>query len=621
MCGIAGILHTDGQPVMRNELEPMVSAMAHRGPDGDGIRIDGNVAIGHRRLSIIDPEGGRQPMRNEDGSIWITYNGEIYNFVELRKELEGRGHRFRTRSDTETVIHAYEEWGDDCVNSFRGMFAFGIVDHRKRRIFLARDHFGIKPLCYYRDGTCFAFSSELQAFRRLGGVRLDMDLQAIDQYLWLQYIPAPRSVFRQIRKLPAASRMSITFDGKVQGPEEYWKILFRSDHRRKAADSMAELDAILRDSVKAHLVSDVPFGAFLSGGVDSSAIVAYMAQVMDRPVKTFSIGFEEKEYDESPFAETAAKRWGTDHHLEIVKPDALGILPSLVRICGEPFGDSSAIPTYHVSRLARRHVPMVLSGDGGDETFAGYHSYLQWMKYLHTPPPPDPRPCWKKLLRPLVGAVFPKRYPPRQKPGSRVEEWLRLINYLPENRRHALWRTEYRSVARLPLDVLEEAYRNAKQFDGVNRVQYMDFKSYLPNCILAKVDAASMLTSLEVRTPLMDRKVFEFAATLPESFNIRQFEGAGWEGKLLLKKVMEKYYPREYLHRPKRGFSIPFHKWFAKENALHAQIRERLTGSGSTLFDYFEMGTVTSLIDESNTGAVWLLLFLEEWFRQNKTSA
>ncbi len=599
----------------------MVRAMAHRGPDGEGLRVDGNVGIGHRRLSIIDPAGGRQPMGNEDGTVWITCNGEIYNFLELRGELEKKGHRFRTRSDTEAVLHAYEQWGDDCVNRFRGMFAFGIVDLRKRRVFLARDHFGIKPLCFYHDGNRFAFASELQAFHKLRSVRLDLDLQAIDQYLWLQYIPAPRSVFRHVRKLPAACRMGVTFDGRVSGPEEYWKIHYRPDHRRTEAASLEEMDAVLRESVKAHLVSDVPFGAFLSGGVDSSAVVAYMAQVMDRPVRTFTIGFQEKEYDESPFAAIAAKRWGTDHHLEIVKPDALGILPSLVKVCGEPFGDSSVIPTYHVARLARRHVPMVLSGDGGDETFAGYHSYRQWMKYLLTPLPPDSRPRWKKLLRPLVEAILPERYPRARKPGSRLEDWLKLVNYLPGSRRHVLWKPEHRSVERLPLDVLEDAYRDAKRLDGVSRVQYMDFKSYLPNCILPKVDTASMMTGLEVRTPLLDRKVFEFAATLPESLKIRQSDNGEWSGKLLLKKTMEKYYPRDYLDRPKRGFSIPFHKWFGEKNALYAEIRERLTGTGSTLSDYFETEAVTGLIEEKNTGAVWLLLFLEEWFRQNKAPA
>jgi len=264
---------------------------------------------------------------------------------------------------------------------------------------------------------------------------------------------------------------------------------------------------------------------------------------------------------------------------------------------------------------------MVLSGDGGDEVFAGYHSYRQWMKLLHTPPPPAPRPSWKKPLRPLAQAIFPDRYPPIPKPGSRLEDWLKLVNYLPGSRRSALWRAEYRSVASLPLDVLEDAFREACRYDGVNRVQYMDFAGYLPNCILAKVDAASMMTSLEVRTPLVDRKVFEFAATLPQSFNIRQTEEGEWNGKLLLKKALEKYYPREYLQRPKRGFSIPFHKWFAKDDSLHARIRERLTGPDSTLSEYFETGTVASLIEEGNTGAVWLLLFLEEWFRQNRALA
>lgn len=616
MCGIAGILNIDGRPVPAGEPAAMISAMAHRGPDGEGIWREGNVAIGHRRLSIIDPEGGRQPMANEDESVWITYNGELYNFLELRKGLEDRGHRFRTRSDTEVIVHAYEEWGDACVARFRGMFAFGIVDRENRRIFLARDHFGIKPLLYYSDPRRFSFASEMQALRCLENADLGVDLRAMDQYLWLQYIPAPRSIFRRVRKLPPAHRMSVDFDGRITGPERYWALAFRPDHGKTESDFEAELDAVLRDSVKAHLVSDVPFGAFLSGGVDSSAVVAYMAGIMERPVKTFSIGFEEPEYDELPHAAEAARRWGTDHTVEVVKPDALGILPRLVQSYGEPFGDSSAIPTYHVSRLARRHVPMVLSGDGGDETFAGYQAYARWMDYLHAPPPPDARPGWRKALDAAAGRLGLRTETVRRVPGKRLADWLQFINYLPVERRRELWRREHRAVVDAPLDVLEDAFAESAECSEANRVQFMDFRSYLPNCILPKVDIASMMVGLEVRTPIVDAKVMEFAATIPERMNIRRDETGRWEGKLLLKKVMERYYPRDHLTRAKKGFSVPIRHWFSRDGALHQEVRRRLSGPGSRLRDYFVPEAVGRLIDENHFSAIWLLLFLEEWLRQ-----
>lgn len=619
MCGIAGIIRFHG-PVSKAEIESMTSVLAHRGPDGESVWLENNVAIGHRRLSIIDLETGKQPMCNEDGTIWITYNGEIYNFRELSAQLSKKGHRFSTHSDTEVILHAYEEWGDECVNRFRGMFAFGIVDKKRQGVFLARDHFGIKPLVYYADAGCFAFASEIQALRQVEGIRLDLDLQGIDQYLWLQYIPAPRSIFKQIKKLPPAHRMSITFDGHVSEPEEYWRIGFRPDHGRSEAQWLEELDAVLRESVKAHLVSDVPFGAFLSGGVDSSAVVAYMAQVLGQPIKTFSIGFEEDEFNELKYAEIAAKRWGTEHHFEIVKPNALEILPRLVKHYGEPFGDSSAIPTYYVCQMARKYVPMVLSGDGGDEAFAGYQSYLAWMKYLEGHPV-DNRPLWRKGLYPIIRKLLPNRYPPALEYGANLENWLAFINYMATHLRRRLWRKEYRSVTENRLDLFEKEFELAKDCSNVNKVQYMDMSTYLPFDILTKVDVASMLNSLEVRTPFVDRSVVEFAATIPESFNIRKNANGEWQGKLLLKKLMEKYYPIDSIYRNKMGFAVPIQEWFAKDGNLHNEICERLTGSNSIIADYFNPHVVRNLVDRNVTGPVWLLLFLEEWLRQNRLTA
>lgn len=616
MCGIVGIIRS-GKPAGKEEIERMTSALSHRGPDGSGIWREHNVAIGHRRLSIIDLETGQQPMCNEDGTVWITYNGELYNFPDLRKNLEERGHRFKTRSDTEVIVHAYEEWRDACVERFRGMFAFGIVDQKRQRVFLARDHLGIKPLVYYSDGDCCAFASEIQALRPIDGARFSLDLQAIDQYLWLQYIPPPRSVFKEVKKLPPAHRMSVTFDGHVSEPEEYWRIEFKPDHGKSEQDWLEGLDAVLTDSVKAHLVADVPFGAFLSGGVDSSAVVAYMARVMERPVKTFSIGFEEDAYNELKYAEVAAKRWGTEHHFAIVRPNALEILPTLVRHYGEPFGDSSAVPTYYVCKMARQHVPMVLSGDGGDETFAGYHSYLAWMKYLSGGNPPV-GPAWKQALYPYAQRLFPSRYPAFLKHGAELENWLSFINYIPTRQRKSLWRREYHHVVSARIECFEKEFSRAGAYTHASKGQYLDLKTYLPFDILTKVDVASMMNSLEVRTPFADRRVVEFAATIPESFNIRKDETGEWHGKLLVKKLMERFYPADFVSRRKMGFGVPLQTWFARTGSLHGEVVRRLTGKDSQLHEYFNPTAMGKLIHDNLSGPVWLLLFLEEWLREHE---
>jgi asparagine synthase (glutamine-hydrolysing) len=377
---------------------------------------------------------------------------------------------------------------------------------------------------------------------------------------------------------------------------------------------LEELDAVLRESVKAHLVSDVPFGAFLSGGVDSSAVVAYMSQVLDHPIKTFSIGFEEDGFNELNYAEIAAKRWGTRHHFEIVNPNALEILPKLAKHYGEPFGDSSAIPTYYVCQMARKYVPMVLSGDGGDEAFAGYNSYFTWMKYLEEHPVFN-RPWWKKEFYPMIRRLFPTPYPAAPEYRANLENWLSCINYMPSPMRRSLWRKEYKSVTEHRLDLFEKEFERARNCSSVNTVQYMDMKTYLPFDILAKVDAASMMNSLEVRTPFVDRKVIDFAATIPESFNISKDAGGEWQGKLLLKKILERYYPHTLLYRKKMGFGVPITKWFAPHGALNAYVNEKLLDPHAKIFELFEPAVIKQIVDRNASYQIWLLLFLEEWLQ------
>ena len=610
MCGIAGIVRWDREKPQEPEIQTMTRALSHRGPDGEGFFIRDGVAMGHRRLSIIDLETGSQPLSNEDATVWITFNGEIYNYRKLRHVLQQKGHQFSTHSDTEVIVHAYEEWDEQCVERLRGMFAFGIADFRKQRLFLARDHLGIKPLYYVHTPRCFAFASEIQSLRCIPDVALDLDMQGIDQYLWLQYIPAPTTAFKQIRKIPPAHRMSLTFDGNLFEPKRYWHIEFRPDYNRNENEWLEALDNVLRDSVRAHLVSDVPFGAFLSGGVDSSAVVGYMAQILNRPIKTFTIGFEEKDFNELPYAQITAERWETDHHVEIVKPDALEILPKLVKHYGEPFGDSSALPMYYVCKMGRQHVPMVLSGDGGDESFAGYDSYRAWMHW-HTS---NRMPRWKKIIYPIARFIWPDRYPSQ---GAVLQNWLQFISPMPVSMRHPLWREEYRSVLSFPLEVFEKEFERTRGYGLINKVQYMDLNTYLPFDILAKVDVASMMHGLEVRTPLVDVRVVEFAATIPEYFNMARNGNGEWEGKLLLKKALERYYPADFVCRPKKGFGVPLQKWFSCDGPLRETVQDRLLGRKSTLHNFFEPAMIKQLVKSVTIYPLWILLFLEEWLRQN----
>ncbi len=592
MCGIAAILR-QGKGIERSEIERMTRSLAHRGPDGEGIFQRNNLALGHRRLSIIDPELGAQPMQSQDGNFVITYNGELYNFRELKQELEQKGHRFRTRSDTEVIITAYEEWGKDCVKRFRGMFAFCIADFRKRQLFLARDHFGIKPLFYFEKNGIFACASELSALKTLPEFPREIDLSSLDLHLWFQYVPDPQTIYKNVFKLPPAHCMMVGFDGKISEPEKYYEMQFEPDESKTEGEWLEALDATLQESVKAHLVSDVPFGAFLSGGADSSAVVSAMSKEMQQPVKTFTIGFAEEDFSELPYAQTASKVCGTEHYSQIVFPDALKLLPELVSHYGEPFGDSSAIPTYYVSQLAREHVPMVLSGDGGDEAFAGYNSYLAWMQ---TKP----------------ASIFQKIFGSHQE----LSDWISIIQYISREERMNLWKSECRTEIHAHAHFLESAYRSTRGASHIQKAQMMDLTTYLPFAILAKVDRASMMHGLEVRTPLLDTKVWELARKIPSRFLMAKNESGNFEGKLLLKKLLERRFPKEMIYRRKTGFAVPLAKWFAEGGALRKTLEERLLDPQSFVATYFEQSAIRGIIEKNLSNQAWLLLFLEEWLKQ-----
>jgi len=603
------------------EIERMTAAVAHRGPDGVGFLRRDNVALGHRRLAIIDPKGGHQPMSNGDETIWITYNGEMYNYLELKEELRQKGHEFVTNSDTEVVIHAYQEWGAECLSKFRGMFAFGLADFRGRKLFLARDHFGIKPL-YYRVGDGYlAFASELTALREVDDLVPAGSLWALELYLRYQYIPMPHTVYRDVYKLPTASYLMADFDGRLGEPVKYWDINFRAEKGTSDQDWEEQADAVITDSVKAHLVADVPFGVFLSGGIDSSLVALKMSQILERPVQAFAIGFKEEQYSELRFAQQVAKRCGIELHTEVVEDDSLDFLPELIAHYGEPFGDSSAVPTWHVSRLARERVPMVLSGDGGDEGFAGYGTYHCWMEN-------DPLlKARQDFLRRAPRASF---YWARQAVHTRLtsgswhdlDEWQSIIYYLDERSRRALWRAEYHGLVGRGCEIFEQADRKAHRHDRVAYAQYLDYQTYLPGDILTKVDVASMYHGLEVRTPLIDTRVMELARRLPLDQRLGRNGSSERIPKYLLKKLLGRTFPPEFLHRKKQGFAIPRDVWFLPGRRPRKMLDAVLLDRGSRLHEFFEPKEIRTQLDlhsedRDNSNALWLLLVLGLWLGQN----
>lgn len=609
MCGIAGLITQENN---QNKIQNMLKVLKHRGPDGSGVFGFGNGAIGQSRLAIIDAEGGAQPMSDTSDKYWITYNGELYNYLELRAYLISKGLIFRTDSDTEVLIQAYAYWGIDCVKHFRGMFAFCIVDTTKKELFLARDHFGIKPLLYANNSKVFAFASEIQALKPLDDIKWDINLTAIDQYLTYQYIPSPNTIYREISKLPPAHFMRVDFSGEIQEQTCYWQLDFKADYSKTELEWIEELELCIKESVKSHLIADVPFGAFLSGGIDSSLVVGYMSQIMSNPVKTFSIGFEDEGFSELKYAREVVNFWGTDHFEAIVKPDALGILPELVKHYGEPFGDSSAIPTYYLSKLAKQHVTMALSGDAGDELFAGYSSYTdRWTRHLSAVP--EHLGSFKKGLYPILNSILPQRYPLRT---ANFTDWQRYIQFYAKNARTNLWKSEYKVQLFATDAIHEQKWNLSRSYSHFQRAQMLDFQTYLPNDILAKVDIASMMNSLEVRTPLLDLRVVELASQIPETFNINKTSGT-WEGKQLLKKIIAKDLGKDFAFREKMGFAAPISKWFADTHKSSQEVSERLLSPGNGLDTIFEKNELKKVANGSNSGHQWLLVFLQEWMEQN----
>ncbi|APE28865.1 XrtA/PEP-CTERM system amidotransferase [Aurantiacibacter gangjinensis] len=568
MCGIAGLFHCGTiKPVDPLRVERMTGVLAHRGPDGAGVWTGPGVGLGHRRLSVIDVEGSPQPMASFSGRSIVIFNGEIYNYRELRRELTEYGATFQTEGDTEVILEAWERWGPDCVRRLNGMFAFAIYDQGRRELFLARDRLGVKPLfyCELSDGSV-AFASELKGLLAHPLMRREVDPKAIEDYLAWGYVPDHRSILRGVKKLPAGHTLTLRHDGGVPEPQQYWDVSFAERSAAKPRDLEAELLHHLQEAVTSRMVADVPLGAFLSGGVDSSTVVAFMAEASRRPVSTFSIGFDVAEADETSHAEKVAALFGTDHSAHTVSADQFDAIDTVAGMFDEPFADASALPTWRVCQLARENVTIALSGDGADEAMAGYrrqvfhHREEQARRLI-------PNAVREKVLGPL-GRVYPKAdwapRPLRAKTtlqslaGSGAHGYARALAVVPSEWRGALYSNafaaqlgEYRAE-----DPFVELMAKAPARSGLDRAQYADLKFWLPGDILTKVDRTSMAVSLEAREPLLDHRLVEFAACLPEGLRVK-----GMQGKWLLKTAMGRYLPNDILYRPKQGFVTPVSEW------------------------------------------------------------
>ena len=624
MCGITGIIHLDGKPVDQGQLDRCTDALSHRGPDARGVFIDGNVGLGHRRLSIIDlTPGGAQPMQAEDGALILTFNGEIYNFAEKRTMLEARGYRFRSKSDTEVLLRLYEEFGADCLSHLRGMFAFAIYDKKRKQIFLARDRAGKKPLYYFQKDGVFAFASEIKALRMLPQCPRGVDEQSIHHFLTMMYIPSPATGFMGVHKLPAAHSLTLDLASGKAGVKRYWELRYEEDTNTTLTEWKEKIGAAFEESVRLRMVADVPVGAFLSGGIDSAAVVSVMSRLSEKPVKTFSIGSSDPAFNELPQAEITAKAFGTDHHPIVLTPDIVHLLPELVHTYEEPYGDPSAIPTYLVARETRKHVTVALNGDGGDENFAGYKRYPillfseKWRRM------PAPLHALARGGTSLFHAIAKNTLSYRCKrfEDSITLPWeqryLQYLSFFTESEKRAVYAAGF-ADAFPPTDewyALRTASARTRAQDVLHQAMGMDLTTYLPDDLMPKVDRGSMAHGLEARSPFLDHHLLELTARLPARYKIR-----GSATKWMLKEMMRTVLPPEILAKRKTGFRLPLDRWFRSDLKKFAE--DRILNAPAGFYEVFDHSALedflkryhNSRIDYSDH--VWALLWLSEWFTQ-----
>ncbi|NLG32164.1 MAG: asparagine synthase (glutamine-hydrolyzing) [Syntrophomonadaceae bacterium] len=624
MCGIVGALDFAGRPVTEPVLRDMLRVLKHRGPDDEDVYVNGPVGLGHCRLSIIDLSAkGRQPMCNEDATIWLSFNGEIYNFREIRKVLEGKGHGFASRSDSEVVIHAYEEWGIDCLHRFNGMFAFALWDSRNRQLWLARDRLGVKPLFYCASGSNFVFASEIKAILQYPQIQRSVDHQSLDYFLALNYMPAPFTLFKDIFQLLPGHYIKIDSSGKIE-ETRYWDLHFQEDQKPKADEVYREqFEALFADAVRSRLVSDVPFGSFLSGGLDSSSVSYYMAQYLNRSLKTFSVRFDEPSFNEAGYAQIVADMIKSQHYEISLKEEPSDIFPRLVWHGEEPTADSSMLAFYRLSQFARQEIKMALSGDGADEILAGYETYQAY--YLWKIYRAIPSAVRQSVINPLVlsrPASFKK-----VSLDFKLKQFVQGAQGSWEDA-HARWRLifhpELRSRIILPdtgngdsdavLNLYREMFSRCKAKNPLNRMLYVDTCFYLPNDMLVKVDRMSMAHGLEVRTPFLDYRLVEFMATVPPSLKLRNLR----HKKYLLKLTMKNKLPRRIINRPKKGFNIPNAIWF--RNKWREYVLDLLSPESISKLEFLDAGIVGDIVkahmsgQEDNSHKIWGLLSLVIWW-------
>ncbi len=622
MCGITGIYHYgNSRSVEEQLLRRMCGSLRHRGPDDEGVHIDAAAGLGIRRLAIIDLQTGHQPVHNEDSSVWVVLNGEIYNFQELRASLEKK-HSFFTNSDTEAIVHLYEEYGMECVQHLRGMFAFALWDSRKKQLFIAKDRLGKKPLFYTNAGGTLAFASEIKPLLEFLGKTPEIDPTALDLYLTYQYIPSPHTIFKGISSLPPAHLLACTTQG-VTRLERYWDIDFRNKTDVSFNDACATTKKLLREATRLRMIADVPLGAFLSGGHDSSIIVGLMSELSPSPVKTFSIGFEETGFSELPYARRVAEHFHTDHHEIIVKPDFIELLPKIARHYGQPFADPSALPSYLVSHETRKHVTVALNGDGGDETFGGYTRYRA-MKASRIASLPF-RLIGSRATR-AIARLLP--HIETNASGNFSQYLYRFISGLgePAALRNLSWNTVFSqdlkaelyaasftgSLSADPREYQTSVFENAPADSIIDRTLYTDFHTYLPEGLLVKMDIASMANSLETRSPFLDHKVVEFAASLPDSWKLK-----GSATKHILKETFRSTLPEEIMSRGKMGFGIPAGQWF--RTSWKEYFKETVLSPKALSRGYFDKGALEHIFNEhlqqkrDHANRLWALLMLEAW--------
>ncbi len=612
MCGIAGLMRWDGPAPTAADAHAMCDVMVHRGPDDEGLYVGDGVALGMRRLSIIDLATGHQPVRNEDGTVWVVFNGEIYNFKELRRDLEGRGHRFYTTSDTETIVHLYEDYGADAVTHLRGMFAFAVWDTRRRQLLVARDRLGIKPLFYATLPGGFAFASELKSLLQVPGVERRLSWPAVGHLMTFQATPAAQSILSGVQKLDAAHRAEVRADGRLR-LDRYWNVSFEPTETREGV-LVEELRALLTDTVRLHLRSDVPLGAFLSGGIDSSAVVGAMRRLGAHSVKTFSIGFREQAFDELDHARVVARTCQTDHHELVVAPQSFDVVDDITWHLDEPFGDRSAIPTFLVSRLASRHVKVVLTGDGGDELFGGYDKYLVEQRERRF----DRVPAGLRRVLGAAGQALPDGTP-----GKRFLRHLALDGHARYLDASVVFRRDEQAqlFTRAAFDEVRQsdpfgpalAALTSSPRAWLSALQYCDLRGYLPLDILVKVDRMTMAHSIEARPPLLDHRLVEFAARVPADLKIR-----GTTTKYLFKQAVRGLIPDAIIDRRKQGFGVPLASWF--RGPWTGFVRDLLLSDTSRQRGILDRGYVEHLLRLNQRGRnmdsqIWTLLSFEQWCR------